>query len=106
MTQSTFRMHIWTAGFLAATYAALLLLVAVCSAEPHPASAHEHHSHQAVHSLLCVWACQAASDEQTGAAEAVVAYQPLIFLAALPHPISLPSIDPTGCPSRAPPQSV
>ncbi|MGE3153846.1 MAG: hypothetical protein AB7G48_03065 [Nitrospiraceae bacterium] len=105
MAQRTFRIHIWTAGYLAATYAVLLLLVAVCSAEPHPAFTHAHHGPQAVHSLLCVWACQAASGEQIGAAEAVVAYQPLIFLVAPSHLTSLPSIDPTGCSSRAPPQS-
>ncbi|MEX5215293.1 MAG: hypothetical protein NW703_14130 [Nitrospiraceae bacterium] len=105
MAQRTFRIHIWTAGYLAATYTALMLLVAVCSANPHPGFTHEHHGHQAVHSLLCVWACQAASEGQIGTAEAVVAYQPLIFLVAPSHLTSLASIDPTGRSSRAPPQS-
>jgi hypothetical protein len=99
------RIHKLSAGVLAATYAALLLLVAVCSAPQHPASVNDHHGGHAAHSLLCAWACQAASDERYGVAEAVVAFRPLILVAALPHPPSLTSIDPTGCSCRAPPQS-
>lgn len=94
-----------TAGLLAATYAGLLMLAAICSMGQLPASAHDHHGSHAPHSLLCAWACQAASDEQGGDVETVAVFRPLILLTLLPPPSPLPSIDPTGCPSRAPPLS-
>lgn len=102
MTRLSRRLRL-SAGFLGGTYVGMLVLVAACSMEPHPVSAHDHHGSHAAHSLLCAWACQAASDEQGGDVETVAVFRPLILLTLLSPPSPLPSIDPTGCPSRAPP---
>lgn len=52
------------AGITAVVYFGLVCLVAVCSlAMPTAVDSgeHAHHDHDAAHSPLCAWACQAAS---------------------------------------------
>ncbi len=99
------RMLAVAAGAIAATYLTLVLLATVCMtahgvghAEPHDSS------HHPVHSLLCVWACQAGAPDCLSAASSL---SPTMFLALagamLPAAILRQPTFPQAS-SRAPPQ--
>ncbi len=93
-----------TAGSVAAVYLTLAILVTACmtSHGGHHAGPHSQGS-QPVHSLLCVWACQAGSPDCLFVASPMSATMPLIlggivFLVAF---LLQPSFD--RAQSRAPP---
>src|SRR5512147_3169942 len=85
------------AGITAVVYFGLVCMVAACpSALPAVPSSgeHAHHDHDAAHSPLCAWACQAVS--HSGQTVSIPAAVPSLVILApvVPHITQLPA-----CPS-------
>jgi hypothetical protein len=96
------------AGITAVVYFGLVCLVAACPpalpAVPNSGE-HAHHQHEAAHSPLCAWACQAVS--HSGATALIPAEVPsLVVLASVvPYVTQLPACPSVSLPPRAPPVS-
>jgi hypothetical protein len=96
------------AGITAVVYFGLVCLVAVCAPVlPTAASSaeHAHHDHDAAHSPLCAWACQAVS--HSGLAASIPAEVPnLVVFASVVSHVTLLSASPSiSLHPRAPPVS-
>ena len=94
------------AGITAVVYFGLVCLVAACPPVLPAVSSsgeHAHHDHDAAHSPLCVWACQAVS--HSGQTASIPAEVPgLVALTPIVHHIAQPSTDPSvSLHPRAPP---
>lgn len=94
------------AGITAVIYFGLVCLVAACPPVlPAPSSSdeHAHHGHDAAHSPLCAWACQAVS--HSGQTASIPAEGPsLVVLASVVSHITQPPAHPfVSLHPRAPP---
>jgi hypothetical protein len=95
------------AGLTAVVYAGLVCLAATCSLA-FPVSAHadghgSSHHHDAAHSPLCAWACQATSENGLVASAPTDVAESAVFVSPErpPQSVSLASV--SCLPSRAPP---
>lgn len=94
------------AGITAVVYFGLVCLVAACPPVfPAPSSSgeHAHHDHDAAHSPLCAWACQAVSHSGQTASIPALIPSLIVFASVVPHVMQT-----SACPSvsghpRAPP---
>jgi hypothetical protein len=94
------------AGITAVVYFGLVCLVAACAPALPTASSsgeHAHHQHEAAHSPLCAWACQAVS--HSGQTASVPAEVPslVVFASVVPHITQPPACPSVSLHPRAPP---
>lgn len=94
------------AGITAVVYFGLVCLVATCPPAlqaPWSSGEHAHHDHDAAHSPLCAWACQAVS--YSGATALIPAEVPsLVVLASVvPYVTQLSACPSVSLHPRAPP---
>jgi hypothetical protein len=94
------------AGITAVVYLGLVCLVAACPPALPVASSsgeHAHHDHDAAHSPLCAWACQAVS--HSGATALIPAEVPSLVVRAsvVPYVTQLSACPSVSLHPRAPP---
>jgi hypothetical protein len=96
------------AGITAVVYLGLVCLVAACPPvlqAPWSSGEHAHHDHDAAHSPLCAWACQAVS--HSGQTVSIPAEVPSLvaLVPALSHITQPPACPSVSLHPRAPPVS-
>jgi hypothetical protein len=102
------RSHIGStvAALTAVVYFGLMCLVSSCAhALPSGSSSgeHTHHQHEASHSPLCAWACQAISQSGPSAVAQVEVVSPVVLVSVVSHVTQPSACPPVSLHPRAPP---
>ncbi|NOT95162.1 MAG: hypothetical protein HOP00_02470 [Nitrospira sp.] len=100
------RQMVLPAVLVALSYAALVVLAAVCAfGHGDPSSSHAHHGspEASPHNALCAWTCQATSDAVVAMASPMATSGPVVRLVMLPPHQPASSSSSSVLHSRAPP---
>jgi hypothetical protein len=96
------------AGITAAVYFGLVCLVAACAPALPTVSSfgeHAHHQHEAAHSSLCAWACQALSQSGPAPSASGEVSSLVVLASVVPHVKLLSVSHSVSLHPRAPPVS-